>query len=127
MIALDPEQAVARGVAGGNERVVGAARRVLDEGQDGPSLVREERVAAGGPQLHEPRAAGLHRHPLRDVERAECPGVDYLRAVGIDDLDALAGGHPRRRAAPGGYREDLRGRHRSVLLVRSQLPATEAV
>src|SRR5207302_10979817 len=46
--------------------------------------VRHERVADGGRELHEPRAAGLHRHPLGHVARVERPGVDHLRAVGVD-------------------------------------------
>src|SRR5256885_11622557 len=47
---------------GRHQRVVSAPRRVLDQRQDRAPPVRDERVADGGRQLHEPRAARSEEH-----------------------------------------------------------------
>src|SRR5262245_62746940 len=90
VMTLNSKETVAREIARGHERVVCAARRVLDESEDGTALVREEAVADRRAELQEPRAAGFHRHPFRGIASAERPRVDHLRAVSGDDRDALA-------------------------------------
>ena len=116
VVALDPQKAVAPPVAGRHERVVRASRGVLDQGHDRAPLIRDERVADGGRELHERGAARLHRHPLRQVERVEGPGVDHLGAGAVDDLDPLARAHARRLPRAGRNRDQL-GHH--------QLPACD--
>ena len=116
-------------VAGGNQGVVHAARGVLDQREDRAPPVGDEGVAHGRRELEEPGAAGLHRHPLRRVARAEAPGVDHLRPVSVHDADALAGRDVRRLAAPrrNGHERGHRGLP-SGAPVRSivRLPATRA-
>ena len=120
VMALDAEQAVALGDRRRHQRVVGAARGVLDERQDGTPLVGERtRRRRRRASFRNHGAAGLHGHPLGGVARAERPGVDHLRAVGVDDRMCWPA---RTRAALPRRAGIVLGLHRrpSVLSLRSR-------
>src|SRR5260221_9185245 len=90
--ALDPQPLVAIAVAGRHQRVVDAARIILDEGQDRAAMIGQHGVARRRYDLEDAGAAVLHRHEFGDVGAIEGPGVDDLLAVRVDDLDDLSFG-----------------------------------
>ena len=84
------ELLVAPAVAGGEEGIVNAAGRVLDQGQDRPPPVGDERVADPRDDMADRDAAVLHRHELVQIVGIEGPGVDDLLTLGVDHFDPLA-------------------------------------
>src|SRR5207237_4073042 len=93
--------------AGRKPRVVGAARIVLAERQDRPPPVRHERVADPGDDPAHRNAAVLHRHEFAEVRRVECPGVDDLLPLGVDDPRLLPAPQMQRFPPPCRYLDHL--------------------
>src|SRR5438270_6460280 len=90
MMLLAAELLVAPAVAGGEESVVNAAGRVLDQGQNRPPPVADEPVADRRDDTADRDAAVLHRHELAQIVGIEGPGVDDLLTLGVDHFDPLA-------------------------------------
>src|SRR5204863_4125483 len=84
------ELLVAPAVAGGEEGIVDAAGRVLDQGHDRPPPVGDERVADRRDDMADRDAAVLHRHELAQIVSIKGPGVDHLLTLRVDHFDPLA-------------------------------------
>ena len=102
VVTFDTEERVAIAVAGGDQRVVDAARGVFDQGQDRPPLVGPQHVAGLRNQMQAVGAGMLVRHELAQVDPVEGPGIDDLFAMGIDDGDDLTRCDEGGLAAPRG-------------------------
>jgi len=111
VVALGAEALIAIDVASGERGVVHAGRTVLEQGQDRAPPVRDHAVAHARRGAAELDPAMLHRHELARVRQAKGPAIHDLAAVGVDHLDALAGGEPV-VGAPTGWNH-LQGGHRS--------------
>jgi hypothetical protein len=82
---------VAIAVAGRHQRVVDAARIVVQYRQDRPAVIAQQCIADARDQPMHRGAAVFHRHELRHVVAVECPGVDHLLTVRVDHAGGLAG------------------------------------
>jgi hypothetical protein len=77
-------------VAGGDQGVMDARRRVLRYGHDRPPMVGDEAVPDLWTNSPEGRTAVFHRHELADVEGIEGSGIDHLLAESVDDRDGVS-------------------------------------
>jgi hypothetical protein len=100
---LAAEFAVDLGIAGTEQCVVDAGRRVLDEGQHRPPAARDEHGADPDAPAAVDRARVLHGEVLERPGGGERPGVQHLRAVRVDHLDQRARREPNGAALPRGY------------------------
>src|SRR5438270_9453925 len=107
VIPLGPEQLVAPAVASGKQRVMDPARIILDERQDRSPPVRHERVADSRDDPAHRNAAVLHRHEFAEVRRVECPGVDDLLPLAVDDPRLLPAPQMQRFPPPRRYLDHL--------------------
>jgi glyoxylase-like metal-dependent hydrolase (beta-lactamase superfamily II) len=108
VVLLRAELLVPIDVAGRDQGVVDARRRVLDQRDDRAAPVRHHGVADDRRELVDGDAAVLHRHELLDVAGVERPVVDDLRAVRVDHLVALALADAQRQALARGNRMPFR-------------------
>jgi len=92
VVSRAPQTAIAEEVAGGDQGVVDAGRRVLDQRQDRAAAVGEERVANTWRDASETGADVLPREEFGWVGGGEGPEVANLGAVGVEDGQALCGG-----------------------------------
>ena len=94
------EHLVAPAVAGGEEGVVNAPGRVLNEREDRSSPIGDKDVADQRNDPPDCDAAVFHRHEFVQIIRIEGPGVDDLLTFGVDDFDPLAFANPHGLTLP---------------------------
>ena len=90
VVLLDPQELVAIFVARGNLRVVDSPRGILNERQNGTTLVRAQDISYLGSDAVDVWTGVFEGHEFLEVGRTEGPKVDHLVAVGVDDFDGLA-------------------------------------
>ena len=112
VVAFVAEQPIAVGIAGRVQGVVDPRCRILDDGQDRPPAVGQERLTDLGHHLVDGATRVLHGHVFAEVVGVERPGIDDLGAVGVDHLHELPAGEPVRLALAGGNQDQALGRLR---------------
>ena len=90
VVALDPEQGITIAIAGGNEGIMNPTGRIFDDRQDWAPPVGTQAVAQARRNVQRVCPGVFHRHAFAGLAAIEGPGVDYLFAVRIDDLDVRA-------------------------------------
>jgi hypothetical protein len=101
MVTLDAEKCIAMLVAGRNQRVVNAARRVLDQRHNRTAVVGSQHISGSWNEMKAVGAGVFIRHELAEIGAIERPSIDDLLAMRIDDGDCLANCDQRRLAAAG--------------------------
>lgn len=74
-------------VASSDERIVTSGSRIFHDRQNWPAPICNETVARAGRYLQQVGPRVLHGHMLGYIIRIECPRIQDLRPVRIDDLD----------------------------------------
>ncbi len=82
---------------------MGSAGRIFDNFQYRSPPIGNHRIAFARDYAFQRNATMFHGHKLRHVIGIQCPAIDYLRAMGIDDFNVLALCYECRFGMPRGY------------------------
>ena len=90
MVTFHPQGMIPIDITGSDSGIVDTRRRVLQQGQNGPSAVRDQWVADSGCHSIQPWSNMLHRQKLSKRVGMEGPHVADLCSIRIDDLEMLS-------------------------------------
>ena len=90
VIIRTPQQPVAIIITGSDQRIMPTGLRILFQNKYRASAVCDQRIALARPQLAQGGTHVFVRNELCRILGVECPCVDHLCAMGVDDLDGFA-------------------------------------